>query len=148
MEFRRMFKRLRDESRGRRRRKIEVTIGMLVGSSPFALTAGSDVRNPVLTAADVSDFSAGIVADPFMVRHDGLWYMFFEAFDTDEARGVISMASSRDGLVWTYGRAVLREPFHLSYPYVFVSGDRYYMIPESGETLGVRIDAPKLKLIS
>ncbi len=69
-----------------------------------------------------------------MVWESDGWWMFFEVFNGATARGEIGLASSRDGLVWEYGGLVLREPFHLSYPYVFRSGNDYYMIPE---TLGI-----------
>jgi hypothetical protein len=91
------------------------------------------VSNPVLTWRDVDDAFAVFVADPFMLPVDGTWHMFFEAvvWDDGGTKGVISHATSRDGLRWQYQRVVLEEPFHLSYPFVLASGGEHYMIPES-----------------
>jgi hypothetical protein len=89
----------------------------------------------------VSDALAAGVADPFMVHADGTWYMFFEVirWEWRQKRGVIGLATSRDGLRWAYQRIVLEEPFHLSYPYVFKSASDYYMIPESKQAGLVRL---------
>lgn len=115
------------------------TIGIYTGDSPLSLSAAPNVRNPVLTAADVSDVPARFVADPFMVREEGAWYMFFEVMNAETEQGDIGVATSADGLRWNYDRIVLDEPFHLSYPFVFEWQGSYYMIPETGETSSIRL---------
>jgi len=109
------------------------------GSSPFALRNMDKAANPVLTAASVTDVSAEFIADPFLVREDTGWHMFFETLVRDTNKGVICLASSPDGLSWTYERTILEEPFHLSYPYVFAWEGEYYMIPETAEANAVRL---------
>jgi hypothetical protein len=54
-------------------------------------------------------------------------------------RGEIAVASSTDGARWTYEGIVLAEPFHLSYPCVFVADDRHYMVPESARAKAIRL---------
>jgi hypothetical protein len=49
------------------------------------------------------------------------------------------LATSHDGPAWDYQRIVLKEPFHLSYPYVFCLDGDYYMIPESFEAGSIRL---------
>jgi hypothetical protein len=93
--------------------------------------------NPVLTAADVTDTPARFVADPFLIRDQEKFYLFFEVLGVD--RGVIGLATSADGLRWRYERVVLEEPFHLSYPFVFKWKNDYYMVPESSEVNSVRL---------
>jgi hypothetical protein len=93
--------------------------------------------NPSLTAADVKDTPARFVADPFLVREQGVFYLFFEILGID--RGVIGLASSADGHRWRYGQVVLEEPFHLSYPHVFKWQDAYYLVPESVAANSVRL---------
>lgn len=107
------------------------SIGIYTGESPYALQAPANKKNPVLTAAHVTDVAAKFVADPFMLHVDNRWYMFFEVLDRETARGVISLGTSDDGFDWTYREVVLREPFHLSYPYVFEWQGVHYMIPET-----------------
>jgi hypothetical protein len=117
------------------------SIGIYAGDSPLALAPPAGVNNPVLTRQSVTDVPASFVADPFMIRVDGSWYMFFEVMTWRGASrvGVIALATSRDGLSWSYQRVVLEEPYHLSYPYVFTSGSDHYLIPESRQGGAVRL---------
>jgi hypothetical protein len=118
------------------------SIGIYTGRSPVALSSpGHGVCNPVLTRDSVTDRRATFVADPFMIRVDDTWYMFFEvlACGVLAKKGEIGLATSRDGLRWNYQRIVLSEPFHLSYPYVFEWGGDHYMIPESTAAGCVRL---------
>lgn len=115
------------------------SIGIHTGKSLRQLSSPRQISNPVLSARDVSDVSAAFVADPFMVRKDNLWYMFFEVFNISSKRGEIALATSRDGFTWDYREVVLREPFHLSYPYVFSWNGDYYLLPETGEAKAVRL---------
>jgi hypothetical protein len=102
------------------------SIGIYTGSSPFDLKPSAEIRNPVLTRESVTDVSAKFVADPFMIRG----HMFFEVL-TDTDKGEIGLATGNNGLNWKYEQIVLREDFHLSYPYVFEWQDVVYMIPET-----------------
>ena len=109
----------------------EWSIGVWDGPSPLELREPSSGPNPVLTARHVKDVRATFVADPFMLRNDSRWYMFFEVMEARSRRGTIGVATSPDARTWTYEKIVLREPFHLSYPYVFQSGSDFFMVPES-----------------
>ncbi|MHA1600112.1 MAG: glucosamine inositolphosphorylceramide transferase family protein [Alphaproteobacteria bacterium] len=120
-------------------RKTTWDIEIYRGSSPFALRNTDDVTNPVLTAESVTDVSAEFIADPFLFRVDDGWVMFFETLVRYSNKGVICLATSNDGLSWSYRQVVLEEPFHLSYPYVFAWEGVHYMIPESAEVSSVRL---------
>jgi len=119
--------------------RTDWSIGIYQGASPLALLPLEPDSNPVLTRHDLRDRAVSLVADPFMLRRDGVWYMFFEALDTATTKGRIALATSRDGRAWTYERVVLAERFHLSYPYVFEWDGHHYMIPESYEARSVRL---------
>ncbi len=114
-------------------------IGIYTGDTPYSLSAPRNIRNPVITAADVSDIPAQLVADPFLVREQDTWYMFFEVMNEQTDQGDIALATSADGLRWRYDRVVLDEPFHLSYPFVFEWEGAYYMIPETSGANAVRL---------
>lgn len=107
------------------------SIGIYTGAPLFQLGTPHGAGNPVLTGASVSDVPAKFVADPFMVRRAGVWYMFFEVLNQQTAKGEIGLAVSANGMDWTYRQIVLAEPFHLSYPYLFEWNDAYYMLPET-----------------
>lgn len=115
------------------------SIGIYEGSSPFNLISSKRIKNPVLTAKDVTDIRAGFVADPFIIKKEGIWYMFFEIMNKDTKQGDIGLASSHDGFHWHYDKVVLDEPFHMSYPYVFEWQGEYYMIPETSKAKSVRL---------
>jgi hypothetical protein len=115
------------------------SIGIYGGETLFDLNPASGARNPVITAQDVSDIPAEFVADPFMIEADGTWHMFFEAMNEQRKKGEIGLATSGDGVEWRYERIVLREEFHLSYPYVFSAEGEYYMIPETLHAKAVRL---------
>ena len=120
-------------------RRHEWSIGLFVGTSPWDFSPPEHIHNPVLTCRDVSDVPATFVADPFMLKVDRTWYMFFEVVNACTDRGEIGLASSEDGVTWHYQHIVLTEPFHLSYPYVFTWDGAYYMIPESHQAGAVRL---------
>lgn len=115
------------------------SIGLYTGPSPYRLSSFPHIRNPILTRDQVSDVRALFVADPFMFYQGDAWHMFFEVYNYDAGKGEIGYATSRDGLSWTYEQIVLREPFHLSYPYVFEAGGRCYMIPETHQAGSVML---------
>ena len=115
------------------------SIGIYIGESPFHLRAPRGTNNPVITCENVSDVRARFVADPFMVRRDGVWYMFFEVLNQQTEKGNIGLAISVNGLDWTYQQIVLTELFHLSYPCVFEWNQHHYMIPETLEARAVRV---------
>ena len=114
------------------------SIGIYVGKSPLEL-GPADNPNPVLTRDSVSDVQASLVADPFMLKVDRAWYMFFEVMNAQAGKGEIGLAISKDAFQWSYQQIVLREPFHLSYPYAFEWQNEYYMIPESYQAKSVRL---------
>jgi hypothetical protein len=115
------------------------SIGIYTGKSPFNFTAPAGVKNPVLTARDVTDVPAGSLADPFMVFANGEWHLFMEVLNQRSKRGEIGLATSRDGKTWRYRQIVLAEPFHLSYPYVFKFDGSYYLVPETVHSYSVRL---------
>jgi hypothetical protein len=121
------------------RRRCEWSIGIYLGKSHVDFAPPETINNPVLTAKDITDVPADFVADPFMLHENGIWYMFFEVMNARDRKGDIGLATSVDGLKWTYQQIVLNEPFHLSYPYVFKWNHEYYMIPESYKSNSIRL---------
>lgn len=123
--------------RWRLQRRRQWAIGLYGGSSPLWLRPLQ--QKPVLTARQVRDVPATLVADPFLWRHAGGWQLFFEVLNGARGLGEIGLATSSDGRRWRYQQIVLREPFHLSYPYVFSWQGVHYLIPESYQARAVRL---------
>jgi len=100
-------------------RNTEWAIGIYEGASPVEVSPTERVKNPVIAQGDATDVETAFVADPFMVRTDEGWYMFFEILPVDSNLGQISVARSQDGLTWAYDRVVLKQDFHLGCPSCF-----------------------------
>ena len=120
-------------------KQYEWSIGIYVGESPFDFASPENIDNPVLSRKDVSDLPAAFVADPFMLKVNHTWYMFFEVMNRLSGKGEIGLATSEEGIKWSYKQMVLSEPFHLSYPYVFQWMNDYYMIPETYQAGSIRL---------
>lgn len=119
----------------------EWSISLYSGDSPLSLSSAPSIRNPILRREDVTDVPARFVADPFMLREGDVWYLFFEVLNAANNRGEIGLATSRDGVNWTYDRIVLAEKYHLSYPFVFRADGVIYMMPEGWRGHGVTLYA-------
>lgn len=71
-------------------------------------------------------------ADPFPLKVDGKFFIFFEEFIVGTEKAHICVVEVNEhGIVGGPFRALERD-YHLSYPFVFEWNGDYYMIPESG----------------
>lgn len=77
-------------------------------------------------------------ADSFLYVKDEELYLFYEQQHWDDP-GCIAMIRTKGLKTWTEPQIVLREPFHLSFPYVFEDNGSIYMIPESQENDSIRL---------
>jgi hypothetical protein len=99
----------------------------------------SGAKNPILSRTHVTDIPAAFVADPFMIKEKNRWLLFFEVMNAKTFKGEIGLATSVDLSTWKYEKIVLRELFHLSYPYTFLHNGSYYLVPESRPARSVRL---------
>lgn len=100
----------------------------LAGPDLFALR-----RHPDGGWQDLPDDGTRFYADPFPLEHAGRTTLFVEDYPHATRRGLISAVQfGPDGPV---GRPepVLKRPYHLSYPFVFVRDDEAWMVPESSQ---------------
>jgi len=132
--------RLKRNRKKRAQREREIwSIGIYEGPSPILLGPATDIKNPVFTAQQVTDVKARFVADPFMVKHNNEFHLFFEVLNNTREKGEIGYARSHNMKEWLYGGIVLRERFHLSYPYVFFYEGDMYMLPECADSHEVKL---------
>lgn len=75
-------------------------------------------------------------ADPFLLKKDGINYLFYELWDYK--KGVIA-CSTIDSSGISEPQVVLEEPHHLSYPLVFGEDGKMYMLPEQGASMELRL---------
>lgn len=115
------------------------SIQIYSGNSPFHLkpTKGSLISS--ITRHDVTDIPASFVADPFMIKVDNTWYLFMEILNGETGLGEIGLVTSSDGIKWDYQQVILKEDYHLSYPFIFEHQGIYYMIPETLDAKAIRL---------
>ncbi len=69
-------------------------------------------------------------ADPFLFLHKDELYLFFESQAVSEP-GKIEAVKTSDLVTFEYVGEILKEPFHLSFPFVFQDNSDIYLMPES-----------------
>lgn len=72
-------------------------------------------------------------ADPFPLKVDGKYYIFFEEYVNEAGRAHISVVEVDENGIVVGPTEVLKLDCHLSYPFVFEWQGDYYMIPETGQ---------------
>ncbi len=87
--------------------------------------------NPIVTARDFEKWNGRAIADPFAIFRNGAWYLFFELFQKDSNIAVIGASRSENLQDWEPLGIALKQPHHLSYPFVFEHDGEIYMMPES-----------------
>jgi hypothetical protein len=74
-------------------------------------------------------------ADPFLLRRDRRTWILFEELPFVTNRGHISAIEvDASGRPISPPQVVLKEPWHLSYPFIWRDGERLYIMPEAGES--------------
>ena len=119
------------------------SIGIYSGTSPFEITPVDGIDNPVIYPECIQGISTNLVADPFMVKENNRWLMFFEVLNRQAQKGEIGLAESENGLSWRFRQIVLNEAHHLSYPYVFRWQDNHYMCSDGKITITCCLSAAK-----
>lgn len=71
------------------------------------------------------------LADPFGLWRGGVLHVFAEAYDYRTRHGVIDLLTFDGDLTLTSRRTILREPWHLSYPFVLEADGEIWMAPEA-----------------
>lgn len=86
------------------------------------------------------------LADPFLIKHNGVNYLFAELYDKKYSKGVIGYAKLKGNRCGRF-HICLKEKYHLSYPCAFQRDNSVYMIPETKDNNEVALykalDFPK-----
>lgn len=73
-------------------------------------------------------------ADPFALREGDELHVFVESFDYRTKRADLQrLTLNLTDASWSAPRPVLRQPFHLSYPFVFKHEGQVWMVPETSQ---------------
>lgn len=72
-------------------------------------------------------------ADPFLFKKNGKYYLFFEAFDRLQRKGLLAYREI-NGNEFGQIKIIYETESHLSYPFIFEKDDNIYIIPESNKS--------------
>lgn len=78
------------------------------------------------------------LADPFIINFNKKKYLFAEEYNFDEKKGVIVLYNILNDKYERLG-IILKESFHLSFPYVFKFKRKLYLLPETAQNRDIRI---------
>jgi hypothetical protein len=70
-------------------------------------------------------------ADPFVIKKDGIYYIFIEELLYKRKKGHIAVITMDGRGNYSQPVKILEKDYHLSYPFVFEEDGTHYMIPES-----------------
>lgn len=71
-------------------------------------------------------------ADPFLIHHEGRYFIFLEEYRYDTPIGrICAMELTKEG--HTAPQVVLEKDYHLSYPFLWKEGEELYMLPETSQ---------------
>lgn len=70
-------------------------------------------------------------ADPFVIKHKDINYVFFEMYDRIKRKGCIGYREIKKNGKFTRMRKIYEDNCHLSYPLIFKENGNCYIIPES-----------------
>ena len=103
-----------------------------IATRPIAEIAAAGAIGEVRWLPEEPSFR--FLADPFGLWRDGRFHLFAEAYDYRSRHGVIDCLTLDDEFRVTERRMVLREPWHLSYPYLFEADGETWMLPEAARS--------------
>lgn len=78
-------------------------------------------------------------ADPFIVTEKGRTVCFVEDYSYITKLGSISAIEIFEDNTYKIEEYVIKEPFHMSFPYIFRYEDELYMVPETSQAKSIRL---------
>jgi hypothetical protein len=79
-------------------------------------------------------------ADPFVIFENDRYFIFFEELVyKGERKGHLSVMEIDGNGICSSPTIILKQPYHLSYPFVFKYEGEYYMIPESQQNSTIEL---------
>ena len=98
----------------------------------------SCANNPIITADMVNDaIKVTGVADPFLVKENGIYYCFFEICTGDILTSELGYAFSHDAINWKYGCRLKGMEGRCAFPNIFKYDNEWYMIPDTNSNIYV-----------
>ncbi len=110
-----------------------LTKKLFINNYNFKLALFNLNMKPLIIENDRKKF----LADPFLCENKNKIYCFAEEYDYEKKRGHIACIDLNKKKLEK--KIVLKEKFHLSFPFIFKFKNNYYMCPESSEVSEIRL---------
>jgi hypothetical protein len=104
-------------------------LGLVRAPMAALLEPGALARHPVTWVPDPGPLC--FLADPIGVWRGDRLYVFAEIYDYRDRVGAIEVLTFDQDLNLLSRRPALKEPWHLSYPFIIEEGGETYMLPEA-----------------
>ena len=78
-------------------------------------------------------------ADPFIIKREGKTVCFVEDYSYKSKLGSISAIEILDEKNYNILGSIIKESFHISFPYIFEYKDELYMVPETSKSKSIRL---------
>ena len=78
-------------------------------------------------------------ADPFFIQLNKKYYVFFEDYNIKKEVGTISCAEINKNNSIKFYKDIIKEKFHLSFPFVFRFNKKLFMIPETSKNNSIKL---------
>ncbi len=98
------------------------------------------VRPPNRSEYVLSDYSRDFwYADPIAFKYGDTRYLFTEAYDRKSHIGHIAVSEIADDGRISAPRMIIKEDYHMSFPYVFEWNGEIFMIPETSDNMTINL---------
>ncbi len=104
-------------------------VGLVAAPMETLLSAAALGAQPVSWLPDPGPLR--FLADPFGLWRDGRLHVFVETYDYRDRVGAIDVLTFDADLRLIDWKPALREPWHLSYPFIVEDGGQTWMLPEA-----------------
>ena len=118
--------------------KLNFVFGRKVERWNIAYSNNNDFQMSFSNFKEINNLKNNFFADPFIFKKDNLNIIFVENFDYLENKGCISALSINDN-GYKYLGNVLKESFHLSFPFIFEWNKEIFMVPETHHKKEIRL---------
>ena len=78
-------------------------------------------------------------ADPFFIKRNKKHYIFFEDYDIKKKIGAISCVELNKNNSIKFHKNIIKEKFHLSFPFLFKFNNELYLIPETSVDKSIKL---------
>jgi hypothetical protein len=116
----------------------EFFFGKLVERWSVAFAEHNNFSRSLSDYKEIKNPKGRFLADPFVIKKNDINYIFVEDFCYSSNKGSISVISLKDNNYKFMG-VVLKEDFHLSFPFVFEWEKEIFMIPETSQIKEIRL---------